>query len=298
MFNLIRKYPWFLFAMFANFSSATEIDSFTLRDPNLKDSTAEINSLMNAYIQESIKEAQSWGECNAEKFIDDLHGRMGGFFWSAIENNISSNANISWLSIGLGQSIYQDFSFFLAPALYLARLGPLLRVGNYFIGSDKIGHFVTEGYSYYKILKDKNKSLDDALAFGENTEKTYFGLTLTGIYSYADLVANYHGLIDLWQKLISDDQSRSDTYVICKNKTYYQTELIDFAKIINAGWDEGINPNTYRNSTLEEYVKQRVAMIGQERGEPLTYPIAPDECRKLIGFYGAIAYRLISPKCF
>jgi len=297
MLNLLQKHIWLLF-LYAYFGNATEIDSFTLRDPHLKDSMSEINSLMNAYIQDSIKDANNWGECNEERFIDDLHTRAGGYFWSDFENTIGSNKSISWASISLSESIFQDFSFFFAPALYLARLGPVLHLGNYYIGTDKLGHFITEGYSYYKILKDKNKTLDDALTFGEKTERTHFGMTLTGIYSHADLVANYHGLVGLWQKLIGDGKSRADTYVMCKNKTYYQIKLFDWAEHINAAWDEGINCNAYRNATLEEQAQERIKKLEQERGVSLTCPIAPDECRKLIGFYKDIAYRLISPKCF
>jgi hypothetical protein len=298
MYSFLRKNLGILFILQTNFCAATEIDSFTLRDPNLKDSTAEINNIMNNYIQESIRYAQGWHTCDEEKFIDDLHQRMGGFFWSNFENTVSSSSQLSSHSIALSQSIFQDFSFFLAPALYLARLGTILRVGKYFIGSDKFSHFISEGYSYYKILKDKDKSLKDALTFGENTEKTYFGMNLTGIYSHADLVANYEGFRGFWQKLISTGETRENTYVGCKNNTYYQIKLFDWSEHINAGWDEGINCNIYRTASLEDQALKRIKILEQARGVPLTCPIEPADCNKLVGLYQDIAYRLLSPKCF
>ena len=286
-----------IFIIFASISIsfATEIDSFSTRDPNLKDATTYLNNLMNSYIQASILDANAWGYCDRDRFINNLNSRMGGTFWTQFENDISSSSTIPWTTVSRNESIYQDFSFFYAPALYLAKLGPVLRIGDYYIGSDKFGHFITTGYEYYQAYKNNQNSLVHALDFGERTERDYFGLQTTGIYSYADLVANYEGFIGFWSKLIAN---KSGAYVKCKNNIYYQAKLFDWKKHVNAGWDEAINCNAYRNQTLESQAQARINLLEQERGVSLTCPLAPQECKELISSYGDLAPRLISPKCF
>ena len=279
----------FILILFSSVSITTEIDSFSIRNTELKDSTIYLNNLMNSYIQESIAEANTWGYCDNESFINNLHNRIGGFFWTTFENTISSSSVIPWVTTCLEDSIYQDFSFFYAPALYLASLGPVLRLGNYFIGSDKFGHFISTGYDYYKAYKNNQDSLEHALEFGEYSESGYFGRQTTGIYSWADLVANYHGFKYFWSKLIGNNSS---FYIICKNNKYYQARIFDWTTHINAGWDEGINCNSYKNKILEEQVEKRLSLLN------LSCPVAPQECKELINLYGDLAPRLVSPICF
>jgi hypothetical protein len=290
------RYIFLLYTCFSSFLIATELDSFSLRDLSLKDATHEINHIMNSYIQESIKEANEWGICDEEAFRENLHHRMSGIFWTDFENKIL-NSSIEYYSVSRAESIYQDISFFKAPALYLAKLGPLLRLGEYFIGSDKFGHFIAQGYDYYRMIYHDNKSLEEALDFGEKTENTYFGLESTAIYSYADLTANYHGL-EFWKKIIHS-APQIDSYVSCHNNYYYRTNFFDWRDYIDAAWDEAINCNAYRSQEIANLVASRIAKIGKERGiEDLRCPIAAADCKALIPLYGDRAPRLISPQCF
>jgi hypothetical protein len=280
-----------MLASYALIGHSTEIDSFTLRDPNLPDATYELNELMNNYIDQSIREANSWHECNSYSFIEDFNYRINGTFWTEYESAVLRSESISYKTISRRDSIYQDFSFLKAPALYLAKLGPVVRVGDFYIGSDKFGHFIGLGYDFYNMLTYDNKSLDDVLSYSEKTEREYFGLQTTGIYSYGDLAANFDGL-KLWNNLISQNPAHKNSYVTCVNNTYYRTRYFDWKEHVTAAWDEGINCSSYRDKELENFVQMRLDKLG------LSCPVKPKACPDLLKLYGALAPRLITPKCF
>lgn len=41
---------------------------------------------------------------------------------------------------------------------------------------------------------EKSQTLEQALEFGSTQDKTYYGYDITGVFSHADLVANFNGL--------------------------------------------------------------------------------------------------------
>ena len=71
-------------------------------------------------------------------------------------------------------------------------VSPTIKVAGVFFGTDKIGHFFSQGrkfYGRYRRLRDESKAARQAIF----TENWLFGRLTTGIYSNADLVANYEG---------------------------------------------------------------------------------------------------------
>ncbi len=68
-------------------------------------------------------------------------------------------------------------------------------------GTDKIAHIFQQGYDYHKIYKralkkgqTEKQAVRKAVKWGQKTEDTYFGTWVSGVYSNADLYANYAGL--------------------------------------------------------------------------------------------------------
>lgn len=95
---------------------------------------------------------------------------------------------------------YADSIYFFKPSNQLT-LSPTVRMYGVEFGTDKIEHFFQQGYDYYKIRNSelaKGRSLVDAerkaVAWGQRTERTYFGLIVSGVYSNADLYANFAGM--------------------------------------------------------------------------------------------------------
>ena len=96
---------------------------------------------------------------------------------------------------GYGHSIYV-----LLPTNYLT-ISPTVRLYGAEFGTDKIDHFFQQGYQYSSIARKQIKrgltmeqAEKKAVQWGQKTEQTYFGSWVSGVYSNADLFANYAGM--------------------------------------------------------------------------------------------------------
>jgi hypothetical protein len=106
---------------------------------------------------------------------------------------------------------YFESIYVAAPQDY-ATISPTVRLFGAEFGTDKLDHFFQQGYKYYKIAKEakaQGATADQADAkavkWGQKTERTYFGLLVSGVYSNADLYANYAGL-KFYQGLTSESE--------------------------------------------------------------------------------------------
>ncbi|MEP6786958.1 MAG: hypothetical protein ABJB40_00905 [Acidobacteriota bacterium] len=92
-------------------------------------------------------------------------------------------------------------SIYVAQPVDYSTLSPTVRLFGTEFGTDKLDHFFQQGYKYYQIRRDaiaKGQKADEAttkaVKWGQMTERTYFGLLVSGVYSNADLYANYVGM--------------------------------------------------------------------------------------------------------
>ncbi len=84
--------------------------------------------------------------------------------------------------------------------LSMLALAPTINMYDYHFGTDKLGHFFLQGHGYYKVYMDSlnsGKSAQQAhaaiVSYGQILEQTFLGTLINGIYSNADLAANYAG---------------------------------------------------------------------------------------------------------
>lgn len=261
---------------------STEIDSFTLRDPGMRDSLQELNQIVQGYFTEALQEANQAQSCDPEIFETAFQNVMPGILWSRIENDIENSETMDHRVIGRKNSIYQDVNLFEGIALHMARLGFLMKTGDFYVGSDKLGHFFDTGHTYYQ-----KSSFKEALDYGEMTERTYYGLQMTAVYSYADLAANLDGYT-FWNRLAKG----KNAYVTCSNNIWRQQYNFNWADYINAAWDEGINCNRYRNDHVTRSVHNRIAALG------MSCPVNTGYCSDMISRYGSLAQRIVAKECF
>lgn len=92
-------------------------------------------------------------------------------------------------------------SIYIAAPINYATLSPTVRLNGVEFGTDKLDHFFQQGYRYYKIYNKAvakgsmtKQATERAIKWGQMTERTYFGLLVSSVYSNADLYANYAGL--------------------------------------------------------------------------------------------------------
>ena len=95
----------------------------------------------------------------------------------------------------LKESIYATF-----PSNYLTISETVNLYGAQF-GTDKIAHIFQQGYTYLRICErglakglSKEAAIKKANDWGRRSERTFYGNLVSGVYSNADLAANFAGL--------------------------------------------------------------------------------------------------------
>ena len=154
---------------------------------------------------------------------------------------------------GYGKSI-----FFVLPTNYLTISRTVNLYGAQF-GTDKIAHFFQQGYDYYKI-RDRHlrsgstveEAEKQAVRWGQKTERTYYGTLVSGVYSNADLYANYVGM-KFYQGLIKPIKIGDSTrppVLILKDGVWIFNETADLREVLIKPFltdhlNEALNPSKF-----------------------------------------------------
>ena len=98
------------------------------------------------------------------------------------------------------KTTYLESIFVTFPTDYVT-ISPTVNLYGAQFGVDKIEHFFQEGYNYYNIYNSAvtgGTKPDDAqkkaVKWGQMSERTFYGTLVSGVYSNADLNANFTGL--------------------------------------------------------------------------------------------------------
>lgn len=132
-----------------------------------------------------------------------------------------------------------DYARWLPPS-------PTLQVNKIRFGTDKLAHFFAQGWWYYKHWKkDRGEQTPEALQrqlfqFGADLERGRLGMYMTGVFSAADLEANYQGFL-FYRQLCHTDEP----LITRQNDGWRFSKKFDFNDYIYPNWDESWNPNVY-----------------------------------------------------
>lgn len=255
-------------------------------DRPLNDVSAYLNAFINqrtwqtlATINKATLQQKHYLSCHAvhKLIIADYNKNKGLDFISEIERKIYDDPTLSRyppihtskLAV-IEQSIYKKSQLFK-----LKIFGVNINVNGIHLGLDKLDHILRTGYLYFKIYqKNRQDGLSEqqaeiaAIRKGIQQEKTYFGYWVSGVFSYADLEANYQGL-----RLHKQFCSGSQPYLKQRfNGTWAFTRSIDLKAYINPWFDESYNTNTYLTRRfkgvypeLKQYCDQRNSKWLQKR---------------------------------
>jgi hypothetical protein len=208
-------------------------------------------------------------------------------------------------------SIYNSISWFEGFSVNLKGLLGFTTYRGKKIGVDKIGHFFVEGWGFYKRAYLKGDvNIERAIKWGQFTERTYFGQTTTGVYSNADLVANFNGM-RFWNHLLLLNKDPIGHYsdyfdeplFSCEDSSWKMNDRrFSFFYYIDNAWDEERNCNSYDTENIEAQVKVQAALkIGYrdlKKRDGLICPLKKDSCEREIEKYGKFAKELLHESCF
>lgn len=324
----------YVFALSAG--PAAEIDSVTPRKVSLPNSLGAINAIINKRIEQGIKnanaqDARELGQdepdvgantktCDVETLYTELRKSIFQSFTASwglkgydLDRQLRELLVRQSYSLPLNDSIYRDIDYLEGFSLNLKELSDVVRINGYLVGLDKIGHFFAQGWQYFEKTEDDGESLLQAIAWGREKETGLFGYTMTGIFSYADLVANLNGW-RFWNRvLLKRDDPLWGTignffarpYISCDVqlmdsikagkivRAWEYNSRFDLADYIDGAWDEGNNCNSYADPIIEEKVAARIEQVDPD----FVCPAVPGQCRRARGKYGDYARFVLHPRC-
>ncbi|MDZ4678693.1 MAG: hypothetical protein SGI74_14440 [Oligoflexia bacterium] len=173
---------------------AWETDQFTKRFSPLQDSTLKLNAKVNSELSAVIQDWKPIDGTNEILFVKRVYKRLSdNHLFSHYESWINNSIYINKSDIKQKDSIYAGASLSSSRFNFFFDGAPTVYAGGARFGTDKTGHFFSEGYIYYQLFHNVRLSLEKILNYGIRSELAIFGLKISGVYSSGDLVANYEG---------------------------------------------------------------------------------------------------------
>jgi hypothetical protein len=332
VFLLNRLAAFFLITAILGLHSgyAAEIDSVTSRRIHLADSRNAINAIFNQRMLEGITKANArrddFEALSAEDFCDEE------ILYTELRKSIFQSFIVSWglkgydldkqlrelladrsYSLALNDSIYRDIDYIEGISLNMKELSDVVRFNNHLVGLDKLGHFFAEGWQYFEFSQEEGYSLKQAILWGKEQESGKYGYSTTGIFSFADLVANFNGwrfwnrvlgksndpLLGFIQNLLDEPYVSCDIQVVASIrhlklvKAWERNKQIDMSEYIDGAWDEGNNCNSYADPVIEEKVSSRIREVDPQ----FSCPINPQFCVEAREKYGRFGKYILHPYC-
>lgn len=240
---------------------AREVDQFTDRLfqlDHLADAAAVIDARMNALLAELVVELAARHPSSprerdliVEEVTQGSHLEFIAQLRSPLEAWLREVAPVElfWVAhrgIYGGDVDYDDMGL----AWYIDD-APVIRIGPLLVGLDKLGHFLGQGWFYaraYEALRSadpratEEELLGRVRAYGHELELGYQGLTGTGVYSYADLAANWQGF-QFYRALWAGPRP----FIIASHGGYRVARTFHILDYATDAWDEATNPSRPRS---------------------------------------------------
>jgi hypothetical protein len=233
---------------------ASETDQYMVWGRELEDSAPELNEWMNTQLDEFMEIVQvdaKWQDAAAEDltvgyyrymFRNLLYAKIRGFFRHSetIDAYPPREAVSTWQY--QRSSVYRGRSF-----PYILPMARTIRVGDVYLGTDKISHMLGYGRRYLvQYLKFQKRGMSEAEArekairWGLRRELSVVGRVVDGIASYGDAEANYQGM----EMAIAMCQGDDPLFVRDDEgwKTVRRVNILDY---ITPDLDETYNNNHY-----------------------------------------------------
>lgn len=218
---------------------------------------------------------------------------------------------------------YLKSVYLTVPTNYLT-ISPTVKVFGAQFGTDKIAHFFQQGYTYYKISEraaakglTQEEAGQKAISWGQKTERTYYGTLVSGVYSNADLAANYVGMLfyqGLTREIKIKDETRPAVLLLKNgiwtfNPDFNSPELLIkpfFTDHLNEAFNPSIITNLFglrtyvrravKKQSCKQWLTQNPGLTQSELNE-LTQKLARWN-DKDYGFTGSTNFITIANVCF
>lgn len=237
---------------------AYETDQFSHRQQQINDAQSLLNRKVNLAIGASIQGIND--EDDKMKIVSRIYHQLGGISTvDKIEKWAMHSDQIERLDTQSSNSIYSDIPIWATRFGGLAGIGPTIKVNGVLLGTDKLGHFFSQGRKFY-IRWLKMQDVEEAAEHSAYTENAIFGKMTTGTYSNADLVANYEGY-RFYRSLFEADLLNEKSAILAfKGDHWVMQRPFTWSDYVNDYWDEALNINHY-DKGLYPFMKDRLLKL-------------------------------------
>ncbi len=218
-----------------------ETDQYTHRLQAIADAQPLLDRTVNQALEHL---AAAWrGPADRAAFATALFHRLGGYYWvDRIERLAMKAPEIQRLPQFRHHSIFDGLPMYARRVNYFFGVGYTIRLAGSLVGTDKLGHFFSQGKKYYlsHLAGWKEESV---VGRGEFNERWIFGQLTTSVYSNADLVANYEGYL-FYRSLFEDGIVPGKAAIV--RFTGDRAEIarpFSWQDHVNDFWDEALNPS-------------------------------------------------------
>ena len=263
-------------------SAAYETDQYSNRSAPIADSTAVLDREVNAAL---ARLAAAWrGGEEPSRFARRVWDALGGAHWvDRIERFAMRSSEVEKLPQFRRQSIFAGAPFHATRVNFVFGVGRTIRLGGSLVGSDKLGHFFSQGWKYWQSHR-AGWSDERVAARGRFNERWIFGQLTTSVYSNADLVANWEGY--LFYRSLFEDGVVADKPALVRFAGGRATvqRPFTFADHVNDYWDEALNPSHW-SPALERSLRPRLAELcagGPTESAPWVSPRDPELAERYV----------------
>jgi hypothetical protein len=154
-------------------------------------------------------------------------------------------------------------------------LSGTLQVAGVVMGTDKLGHFLGQGFQYYERYTRLDPKLSEAARCAEVRERGHLqevgqlGIATGGVYSFADLAANWQGMLffmALFEDVAIEGQHHARYLVRGEDGAYRRVRDFHWAEYVTPDWDEVLNPTgTERRALYDKVVDNMWRKQGSKR---------------------------------
>lgn len=295
---------FYFLIIFQNNSHAYEVDNFTNRYSKIPEATEQLDIKVNQLMKSATNEMNLYKK--EKKLLDSktcfeksiLHNYIkdaldNKYIIGTIEEYADTSAKIPKQLVTNDQSVYSGVNT-KGVVLAFAGTASSVNINGSIIGVDKFGHFFDQGNQYFELELD-SKSPREILEYGIEQENGSYGLSTTGVKSFADLNANYKGWL-FWRSL-TDGQN---PYFQCQSGNWVQVRQFTWKDYVDESWDEGINCSEFKTAEMSQQVLEQQIKLeskGKSRNEKYQCPVSDSACSKLMKQNSVNFKYLISPKC-
>ena len=273
--------------VFCAVTSASETDQFYDRDKPIADSTEVLNRKVNETIAEIV--AGRRNDPKQKNIVNAVYRKLGGRrMLDKLERWLLESPEVEKREVRRRDSIYSGMPIWSTRFAFFFGLGKTLSINDQLIGSDKISHFLSQGWKFHKRYQ-KYGSEEAAAKRAVLTERAIFGASSTGSFSNADLVANFEGY-RFFRSLFEDDVVPGKPAILrWEDGGWVVQREFDWADHVNEYWDEALNMNSYDALLRKRMHKKLVNICPRYWQDPAIYRIANEE--ELRGRYAHLGMR-------